>query len=85
MKEFLQCIKNINKISRIYIKIGNVIVFTLFILAVFCSLSMGRFGNYDYFLCLKGDLLFCFKEMLGAVYVPALFLEILCIAKKCRV
>ena len=82
MKEFVQCFKNINKISKVYIKIGNVIVFTLLVLLLFCSFSMGR---YDYFLYLKNDLLFCFKEMLGAVYVPALFIEILSIAKKCGI
>ena len=85
MKEFLQCVKNINKISKAYIKIGNVIVFTIIILVLFCSVSMGRFGNYDYFFYLKNDLLLCFKEMLGAVYVPALFLEILSIAKNCSI
>lgn len=82
MQELLQCFKNINKISKAYIKIGNVIVFTLFILVFFCTVSMGRIGNYDYLLVMKNDLLLCLKEMLGAVYVPALLVEIAVLAKK---
>lgn len=82
MQELLQCVKNINKISKAYIKIGNVIVFTLLILVFFCTFSMGRIGNYDYLLVMKNELLLCLKEMLGAVYVPALLVEIVVLAEK---
>lgn len=82
MQDLLKCVKNLNRISRIYIKIGNVIVFTVFVLAAFCSFSMGRIGNYDYLLFLKAELLVLGKEMIGAIYVPALLVEIFSLAEK---
>lgn len=82
MQDLFKCVKNINKISRAYIKIGNVIVFTVFFLAAFCSMSMGRIGNYDYLFFLKAELLVLGKEMVGAIYVPALLVEIFSLAEK---
>ncbi len=75
--------RDMNKISKYYIKYGNIIVFTAYVLALFCTVSMGRMGDFDRLLYLRGELLMLGKEMAGAVYIPAIMLEILNIAKKC--
>lgn len=85
MKEFLKHLRNINKLSKYYIKAGSIAVFTIFVLIAFCSICMGRIGNYDNLLFLRNELMLLFKEMLGAIYVPALIVEIICMAEKCSI
>lgn len=75
--------RDMNKISKYYIKYGNIIVLTAYAAALFCTAFMGRIGDFDRLLYLRGELLILGKEMVGAVYVPAMLLEILNIAKKC--
>lgn len=71
-----------NKISFYYIKYGNILVFTVAVLVIFCLVSAGRFGNYDYLFYMKNELLICLRELMGAIYVPALFIEIIHLAEK---
>lgn len=83
MQEIKDLIKNMNRISFYYIKYGSLVVFTVLVLAIACQVFMGRIGNYDYLEYLRGELLYLFKEMLGAVYGSAMILEILNLAKNC--
>ena len=69
-------IKQMNKISKTYIRLLNPLVFSSFILALFCRLSAGLIGVYDNMLILSGELFELFKNMLAAVYVPALMIEL---------
>lgn len=70
------CFSQMNRISALYVKIGSVAVVTALLLTVFCSLCLGRFGNYDELLFLRNELFCLFKEMSAAVYIPALLVEI---------
>lgn len=80
MKEKIKLVKQsfsgMNRISLLYIKIGSVAVVTALLLTVFCQLCLGRFGNYDEVLFLRNELFCLFKDMSGAVYIPALLVEI---------
>lgn len=65
-----------NIISRRYIKHGTAVVIILYFLAAVCGFLMGRVGNYDYLLFVRNNLLSAGGEMISAVYVPALLVEI---------
>lgn len=73
---------SMNKLSKYYIKFGSIIVFSLYLSALFCFIFAGKIGNYDYLMFTCNELLVCGKEMIGAVYVPALLVEIIVIAEK---
>ncbi len=78
-----KCVRQMNKLSRIYIKYGSMLVFALYFSAFFCTLIMGKIGNYDSVLFFRDELLVCAKETVSAVYVPAILLEIAVLAEKC--
>ena len=77
-----ECIRGMNRLSRLSIKYGGAIVLSLYVSAAFCSAIMGKIGNFDTLLILKSELLKCAGEMLSAVFVPSIFLEILTLAEK---
>ena len=78
-----ECLKGMNKFSRIYIKYGSMIVFALYFSALFCTFIMGRLGNYDSVLFFRDELLVCAKETVSVIYVPAILIEIAVLAEKC--
>lgn len=77
-----ECIRGMNRLSRLSIKYGGAVVLSLYVSAAFCSVIMGKIGNFDTLLILKNELLSCAGEMLSAVFVPSIFLEILTVAEK---
>lgn len=77
-----ECVKGMNRLSKLSIKYGGAVVLSLYASAAFCSVIMGKIGNFDTLLILKNELLSCAGEMLSAVFVPSIFLEILTIAEK---
>lgn len=77
-----ECIRGMNRLSRLSIKYGGAVVLSLYVSAAFCSVIMGKIGNFDTLLILKSELLICAGEMLSAVFIPSIFLEILTIAEK---
>ena len=81
MKEFAalvgKSLRRMNKISKCYIKTGTLVVITAASLALTCQLLLGRVGNYDELLFLRGEFYCLFKNMLAAVYVPGLTVEII--------
>lgn len=77
-----ECVKGMNRLSRFSIKYGGAVVFSLYASAAFCSVIMGKIGNFDTLLILKNELLKCAGEMLSAVFVPSIILEILTLAEK---
>lgn len=77
-----ECVKGMNRLSRLSIKYGGAVVLSLYVSAAFCSVIMGKLGNFDTLLILKNELLSCAGEMLSAVFVPSIFLEILTLAEK---
>lgn len=80
VKVLISVIRGMNPVSRAYIRWGSPIVFTSLVLAVFCRAAAGKIGVYDNMLCLSGELFELFKNMLAAVYVPALIIELLKLA-----
>ena len=77
-----ECVKGMNRLSKLSIKYGGAVVLSLYASAAFCSVIMGKIGNFDTLLILKNELLSCAGEMLSAVFVPSIFLEILTLAEK---
>lgn len=77
-----ECVKGMNRLSRFSIKYGGAVVLSLYASAAFCSVIMGKIGNFDTLLILKNELLSCAGEMLSAVFVPSIILEILTLAEK---
>ncbi len=78
--DFKKSLKQMNKISKAYIKYGNILVFSAFSAFLFCCLGLGRFGNYDNLLFLRGEFFTLFRDMIAAVYAPAFIIEILRLA-----
>lgn len=79
-----ECVNGMNRLSKLSIKYGGAVVFSLYASAAFCSVIMGKIGNFDTLLILKSELLICADEMLSAVFIPSIFLEILTLAEKCK-
>ncbi len=79
-----ECVNGMNRLSKLSIKYGGAVVFSLYASAAFCSVIMGKIGNFDTLLILKSELLICAGEMLSAVFIPSIFLEILTLAEKCK-
>ena len=69
-----------NKMSRVAIKGGAAFVALIYIAALALRLAAGRYMDYYTAIKLCGDLLTCGKECLGAIFIPALILEILMLA-----
>ncbi len=74
LRDLKSAIKQMNGISKTYIRLLNPLVFTSLILALFCRVSAGFLGIYDNMLMLSGELFELVKNMLAAVYVPALLI-----------
>lgn len=79
-KKIKKFYKNMNKISKIAIKYGTVLIFSLYALAAFCFLKKGLYFDYYVALQLTEELLYCASECIGAVYVTAIIMEIVYIA-----
>ena len=77
-----ECVKGMNKLSKLSVKYGGAVVLSLYVSAAFCSVIMGNLGKFDTLLIVKNELLSCAGEMLSAVFVPSIFLEILTLAEK---
>lgn len=75
-------IRQMNRISRVYIKYGNALVFSALCAFLFCCMIMGKIGNYDNLLYLRGELFILLRDMICAVYVPSILIEIIKIASK---
>ncbi len=78
-----KCVRQMNKLSRIYIKYGSMLVFALYFSALFCTLIMGKIGSFDSILYFRNELLVCAGDTVTAVYVPAILIEIAVLAEKC--
>lgn len=78
-----KCVRQMNKLSRIYIKYGSMLVFALYFSALFCTLIMGKIGSFDSILYFRNELLVCARDTVTAVYVPAILIEIAVLAEKC--
>lgn len=76
-KEILQMVRNINPISRYLMRIGTIIILLLYIKALAAAVSAGFLCDYYEGMFLCCELLFCAKECVGAVYIPALLFELI--------
>ena len=76
LRDIKSAIKQMNRISKTYMRLLNPLVFSSLALAVFCRASAGFIGVYDNMLILSGELFELFKNSLAAVYVPALMIEL---------
>ncbi len=83
-KDLICAFKQMNKISRIYIFWCSPFVFTSAVLGFFCAVFAGVIGIYDNMMILSAELFALFKELVGAVYIPALIIEIVMLASKLK-
>ena len=74
-----------NKMSRVIIKGGAALIALVYISALTAYLAAGRYMDYYTAIKLSEDLLVCGKECMGAVFVPALLLEILMISQSGKI
>jgi hypothetical protein len=74
--DFISAVKQMNKISKKYIRFGNPLIFTCLVLAVFCRLSAGFIGVFDNMIFLSSELFELFKNLICSIYVPALIIEL---------
>ena len=77
IKDFRLCINGMNRVSRKYIRIGNLLIFTCSVLVLFCQLSAGFIGVYDNMIILRDELLLLLKNLISSFYVPAIVIEII--------
>lgn len=77
LREFFGCFQ---PVVRKILRYGMPIVCTLYAGAFFCRAAAGTIGDGDKVLRLSCELFVCGKEMLGAVVIPALLLQIFYIA-----
>lgn len=75
-----QSIKQMNGLSRAYIRIGNLLAFSCAAAAVFCRLSAGRIGICDNMLWLGSELASLTRQLIETFHVPALLIEIIRLA-----
>lgn len=78
--EVRDMLRQVNPYSRWIVRIGSLIVFTVYTAALLVRVCAGRYIDYYTAVNLCGELLACGKECVGAVYVPAMLLEIFDIA-----
>lgn len=77
LREFFGCFQpTVRKILRY----GMPLVVTLYAGAFFCRIAVGHLGDGDKVYHLCSELFVCGKEMLGAVVIPALLLQMFYIA-----
>lgn len=81
-QEFIDCLRGMNNLSRHIFKFGLPVVTAMYASALFCRLAAGRLGPYYALRTLCLDFLESAKELLGAVCVCALTLQILFLAEK---
>lgn len=77
LREFFGCFQ---PIVRKILRYGLPLVCALYAGGFFCRFAAGHIGNADQVLRLCEELLVCGKEMLGAVVIPALLLQLFYIA-----
>ena len=82
IKNFIAAFRQMNRLSKAYIRWGSPLVFTSAVLALFCRLSAGFIGVFDNMLFLSGELFELFKNMIAAVYVPAFVIELVVLMAK---
>lgn len=70
----------LNPVTRWSIRIGSVIVFLVYLAALCMAILAGWKLNYEWAMHLCEELLYCGKECIGAVYIPAMLFEILDLA-----
>lgn len=71
---------NMNPVSRWIIRIGSVIIILVYISAIIVLLLPSKYIDTDYASAVCTDILYCGKECIGAVYIPAFIIELLDIA-----
>lgn len=76
-QELLRLHRRLNPISRYLMRIGTVIVLLLYIKAGVTALGAGFVQDYYEGMFLCGELLYCAKECVGAIYIPALLFELM--------
>lgn len=80
-KEVHTVFKSMNKYSKIILKFGMPLVFSVYICALFTFFTAGSIGAYDTMIRLTSELLLCGKELLGVIVIPSLILQILYLAE----
>lgn len=81
-KELHKNFKAMNRYSKAFIKFGAPFVAAMYISAVFCFAAAGNFAPYYPMMTLCFDFLEAAKETAGAIFVPALILQILFLAER---
>ena len=71
-----ELIADMNIYSKWIIRIGSILVAAVYTAALLVRVAAGRYIDYYYAVNLCAELLYCGKECVGAVYVPALLLEL---------
>lgn len=82
IKDFTSAVKGFNTYSKYFIRCGVPLIFGAYLSAAYCFITAGKFSAYDATVRLGFELLACGKELIGAIMLPALFLEILFLAEK---
>lgn len=77
LQSFFSCFQ---PVVRKILRCGSPVVFGLFLSAAVCRLLTGTLGNFDKMLRISSELFICGKEMLGAVGITALLLQMFYIA-----
>lgn len=72
--------KGMNKYSRLILKFGLPFIAAVYFSALYLFLFAGQAGDYYPMLRLGFELLECGKELLGAIVIPALILQIFYLA-----
>lgn len=80
MDIFWEMAGNLNPVSRWTVRIGSVLIALVYLGALIAVIGAGRWMDYDAAMFLRDDFLYCGKECIGAVYIPALLVEMVDIA-----
>lgn len=72
-----ELVEKMNPISRWTIRIGSIIIALVYICAIAVLLMSGKYIDSGVASNLCDNILYCAKECIGAVYIPAFIIEIL--------
>ena len=72
----ISAFKNMNKLSKFSIKYGSILILAVYIAAFLVCISAGKQIGYYTAMRWLDDLLLLGKELLGAVFVTSLLIEI---------
>lgn len=80
-KEVHTVIKSMNKYSKMILNFGVPFILAVYLGAAYLYVFAGVGGAYYSMMRLCFELLICGQELLGAIVIPALFLQILYLAE----